>query len=319
MTDSVESNLQFLAENSADIICRVGLDRKLLYVSPSSLYVLGWTPEEMMAMEPLALVVSEDLPFVIASIKRNLTKGVTAVPVTARNRKKDGSVVWLEVTARVVRDSITEDPIESVITMRDVSERKEIEKKLYALAHTDALTGLANRRAFDEALEREWKRTLEDGSQISLLLLDVDHFKRFNDLYGHHFGDDCLRTVAIAVRDVVQRATDITARYGGEELAVILPCTDATSARMMAESAREAIVALAIPHAGNEEAGGIVTVSIGVATATYPNATSARSATRERVRRAAASFKSAFRQLRFSTDENNSQYGVTGADAPTVG
>jgi PAS domain S-box-containing protein len=81
----------------------------------------------MVAMEPLALVVPEDVPLVIASIERNLIKGVTATPVTVRNRKKDGTVVWLEVTARVVRDALTDEPTETVITMRDVSERKLLE------------------------------------------------------------------------------------------------------------------------------------------------------------------------------------------------
>jgi diguanylate cyclase (GGDEF)-like protein len=84
---------------------------------------------------------------------------------------------------------------------------------------------LPNRRAFDEALDREWKRTLREGSQISLLLLDLDHFKELNDRYGHQVGDDCLRAVAAAVLGAV-RSTDAAARYGGEEIAVILPSTD---------------------------------------------------------------------------------------------
>jgi diguanylate cyclase (GGDEF)-like protein/PAS domain S-box-containing protein len=254
-------------QNSADIICRFGLDQKLHYVSPASVDILGWTPKEMMAMEPLALVVPADIPVLVATIERNLVHGVTATPVAIRNRKKDGTVVWLEVTARVVWDPLTKEPTETVITMRDISERKFLEEKLAALALTDGLTGLANRRAFDEALEREWKRTLREGSQISLLMLDIDHFKQFNDLYGHQHGDDCLRAVATAVRNVVRRTTDIAARYGGEELAIILPCSGAPSALLVAEDVRRSIVTLCIPHAGNGEAGGMVTASIGVATA----------------------------------------------------
>jgi diguanylate cyclase (GGDEF)-like protein len=150
--------------------------------------------------------------------------------------------------------------------MRDISERKLLEEKLSRLALTDGLTGLANRRAFDEALEREWKRTAREGSQISLLLLDVDHFKPFNDRYGHQVGDDCLRAVAIAVREAV-RGTDIAARYGGEEIAVILPSTNSVGAVAAAEKVRTAVEALQITHEGNPEGGGWVTASVGAATA----------------------------------------------------
>jgi diguanylate cyclase (GGDEF)-like protein len=134
------------------------------------------------------------------------------------------------------------------------------------LALTDGLTELANRRAFDEALDREWKRTLREGSQISLLLLDLDCFKEFNDHYGHQVGDDCLRAVARAVAGVV-RATDIAARYGGEEIAVILPSTNTGGSVEVAEKVRSAVEALQITHEGNPEGGGWVTVSVGVATA----------------------------------------------------
>jgi diguanylate cyclase (GGDEF)-like protein len=134
------------------------------------------------------------------------------------------------------------------------------------LALTDGLTGLLNRRAFDEALALEWKRTVRYGSQISLLLLDLDYFKRFNDQYGHLAGDDCLRAVAAAVRGAV-RDTDRVARYGGEEITVILPSTLAAGAAAAAEKIRSAVEALGIRHEGNGKCGGQVTVSIGVATA----------------------------------------------------
>jgi diguanylate cyclase (GGDEF)-like protein len=156
--------------------------------------------------------------------------------------------------------------IEFVIVLRDVTERKLLEDRLSAMAMTDGLTGLANRRAFDEALEREWKRTLREGTQVSLLLLDIDHFKRFNDLYGHQVGDDCLRAVAQAAAGAV-RQTDIVARYGGEEIAIILPLVDTPGAAEAAEKVRAAIEALRLTHAENPEGGDWLTVSIGAATA----------------------------------------------------
>jgi diguanylate cyclase (GGDEF)-like protein len=170
------------------------------------------------------------------------------------------------MNARFVHNPVTGEPQEVVTILRDVTARKSLEDKLATLALTDGLTGISNRRAFDESLEREWKRTLREGSEISLLLLDIDYFKRFNDLYGHQVGDDCLRAVAAAVSGAV-RATDIVARYGGEEIAVILPSTFTSGAVEVAEKVRSAIAALQLGLGNNPEGGGNVTVSIGVATA----------------------------------------------------
>jgi diguanylate cyclase (GGDEF)-like protein/PAS domain S-box-containing protein len=266
MAANDETDFQRLAEYSADIICRTGLDMRFLYVSPSVVQVLGWTPEELMSMEPFGHVLPEDLPGLAAIANENLKPGVEASPATARMRKKDGTIIWMEVSARVVRDPSTGEPKEAVIVMRDITERKLMEQQLSALALTDGLTGLANRRSFDHDLDREWKRTLREGSQISLLLLDIDHFKEFNDRYGHQVGDDCLRAVAIALREVV-RSTDVAARYGGEEIAVVLPSTDTAGAVALAEKIRSVIEALKLTHEGNPEGGSRVTASVGVATA----------------------------------------------------
>ena len=264
--DKYDTDFRLLAEYSADVICRSGVDMRFRYVSPSSLKVLGWTPEEMLSMEAFALVYPEDLPALVATATRNFAPGVEPAGAAVRMRKKDGTLVWIEGTVRVIRDPSTGQAEEALVTMRDISVRKTLEEKLLKMAHTDGLTELANRRAFDEALDRVWKRTLREGSQISLLLLDIDHFKEFNDRYGHQVGDDALRAVAAAVRGVV-RATDISARYGGEEIAVILPSTDTKSAVEVAEKARSAVEALQIAHEGNPEGGGWVTVSAGSATA----------------------------------------------------
>jgi diguanylate cyclase (GGDEF)-like protein/PAS domain S-box-containing protein len=266
MKTEFDTDFRRLAEYSADVICRSGVDMKWRYVSPSSFAVLGWTPEEMVGMEAFELIYPEDLPGLIAIATRNFAPGVEPERAAVRMRKKDGTLVWIEFTARVVRDPATGEASEAVVTMRDISERKELEEKLSTLALTDALTELANRRGFDEALNREWKRTLREGSQISLLLLDLDHFKEFNDQYGHQVGDDCLRAVAGAVKRAV-RTTDIAARYGGEEIAVILPSTTTVGAVEAAEKVRCAIEALQITHEGNSVEGGWVTASIGVATA----------------------------------------------------
>jgi diguanylate cyclase (GGDEF)-like protein/PAS domain S-box-containing protein len=261
-----ETNFQFLAEHSVDIICRVGLDLTMHYASPSTFRVLGWKPEEMTGKVAKDFILAEDMPVLTAAIVRIFNPDVQTETATVRMRKKDGSTVWMEMNARLVRDSSTGEPREFVTVMRDITERRILEEQLSTLSLTDGLTGLSNRRAFDEALDREWKRTLREGSQISLLLLDIDHFKEFNDQYGHQVGDDCLRAVAASLKEAV-RAADVIARYGGEEIAVILPATDTAGAVEVAEQMRSAVEALRLTHEGRPEGGGHVTVSIGAATA----------------------------------------------------
>lgn len=217
-------------------------------------------------MKVTTFIPAEDIPTLNAAVDRILASEHQADSVTIRMRKKNGSLVWMELNASLVHDAATGKPQEAITILRDISERKKLEDKLSAMALTDGLTGIANRRAFDQALEREWKRTLREGSQISLLLLDIDHFKRFNDLYGHQVGDDCLRAVAAAVSGAV-RTTDIVARYGGEEIAIILPSTFTDGAVEVAEKVRSAIASLRLGLEENSEAVGSVTVSIGVATA----------------------------------------------------
>jgi diguanylate cyclase (GGDEF)-like protein len=138
------------------------------------------------------------------------------------------------------------------------------------LALIDGLTGIANRRQFDSVLDREWRRAYRGRTALSLVLLDIDCFKLFNDAYGHPRGDECLRQVAAAFAEVAHRGADLVARYGGEEFALVLPEVDARGALRLAEAARHAVEALAIPHA-TSTAATVVTASAGVATG-YPAA-----------------------------------------------
>jgi diguanylate cyclase (GGDEF)-like protein len=147
-------------------------------------------------------------------------------------------------------------------------------RKLAALNRTDGLTGIANRRHFDKALARECARHARSGEPLSLILLDIDHFKAFNDRYGHVAGDDCLRRVSDVLARNVGRPDDLVARYGGEEFACILPETDSTGAQLVAEQMRLAIEALDIPHTASD-AGDRVTASFGVATCTCSAETTA--------------------------------------------
>src|SRR6185437_13881975 len=176
-----DTDFQFLTENSRDVILRIGMDLAYYYVSPSSFSMLGWHPEEMIGKHVSSFVHPDDFPMVEAVVERALTQGINSDSITVRGVRKDGSLVWVETSTRVIRDETTGEASEFVVALRDVSERKALEEKLAAMALTDGLTGLANRRAFDETLSREWRLTLRRGSAISLLLLDLDHFKKFND------------------------------------------------------------------------------------------------------------------------------------------
>lgn len=137
-------------------------------------------------------------------------------------------------------------------------------QELKRLSAIDGLTGISNRRLFDDFIAREWRRARRAESSVALMMCDVDHFKRYNDTYGHQAGDDCLRQVASAIQSVMERASDIVARYGGEEFVVVLPETPIGGALFVAEKIRHAIHALNIPHAESPQ--GRVTLSIGIAT-----------------------------------------------------
>ncbi|MET0344428.1 MAG: diguanylate cyclase, partial [Polyangiales bacterium] len=142
----------------------------------------------------------------------------------------------------------------------------ESNAQLVRVSREDGLTGLANRRALDQALDSEWRRAQRDQNELSFALIDLDFFKLYNDHYGHVRGDECLRTVAGAVGARARRPADVAARYGGEELGLLLPGTPAEGARGVAEEVRRAIADLHLPHAARNDGCAYVSASVGVAT-----------------------------------------------------
>jgi diguanylate cyclase (GGDEF)-like protein len=172
---------------------------------------------------------------------------------------------WLQARIRPTADGGALSVISDITAAkRNAHALAEMNQRLETLAKTDGLTDLMNRWAFDEILVREVGRNVRQGKPVSLLLIDVDRFKAFNDTYGHPAGDECLRAASQCFRDTLRRPGDIVARYGGEELAGLLPDTTLDGALRVAETCRLAMRALAIVHTGSEK--GIVTVSIGVST-----------------------------------------------------
>ncbi|PKM45614.1 MAG: hypothetical protein CVV05_04965 [Gammaproteobacteria bacterium HGW-Gammaproteobacteria-1] len=152
-----------------------------------------------------------------------------------------------------------------LLVAHDATDRKLLEETLRNLSYQDGLTGIANRRRFDEKLELEWRRAARENQPITLIMIDIDFFKNYNDLYGHPAGDECLKKIAHVLSVTIARPGDIAARYGGEEFAAILPNTSLLGAEKLAEQIRSRVEDLELPHA-NSAVSPWVTVSVGLAT-----------------------------------------------------
>ena len=230
----------------------------------------GYKPSETMLRGFADVIHAEDLPKMLA-LMRNLHDGAESENIDYRVKRKNGEYVWVEGSLRSLRDSRTGIRTGVLQIVRDISERKLAEQQLAeayraveTMAITDALTGLANRRRFDQCLTIEWRRGMRERKPLSLLLIDADVFKAYNDAYGHLRGDNCLKQITEAIQSVVLRPGDLVARFGGEEFAVILPNTCAPGALQLAQDICAMMRNRQLPHTGNPA--GIVTVSAGSAT-----------------------------------------------------
>ena len=263
MNASWAAEYRLLTANMTDVVARLGTDLKRTYVSPGCQHLLGYAPEELIGRGPKFTAHPDDWPIVDAAFA---AMKAAAEPVREvfqyRGLRRDGTVVWIEACGQRL------DPEQGyVVACRDISLRKQAEQQLEAMSREDGLTRLANRRGFDEALEKEFQRAARSAAPLALVMIDVDRFKSFNDRYGHQAGDACLRAIAATIGGAFRRPGDLTARYGGEELAVLLPDVAIDGAGFMAARLREAVCELAIPHADSPS--GIVTISLGVAS-TFP-------------------------------------------------
>ena len=265
-----ETRFRLLAEASRDIIVLTDLQGNRRYVSPAVVELLGWQPDELIGKRYHQIVHPDDITN-HDNLLEECRTGKPSNTLAYRCLRKDGSYLWMESNLRLYNDSLTGQPVGFVNVVRDISTRKAAEDELNqafhlaeSLASIDGLTGLANRRCLDETMDREWRRAMRDRTPISILMLDVDHFKRYNDLYGHLEGDACLRQVADCARTIVHRPADLLARYGGEEFVVVLPNTESAGALALAEQIRVAVANMALGHVGNSLQR--VTVSIGCAT-----------------------------------------------------
>ncbi len=258
-----EEEFHILAEHSMDLIVRVGPDLRANYVSPACKRILGYEPEELLGRPAPEFVLEQDFSAIVRASNRLATNPSDRVTAEFRIYAKNRDIIWMEASAQMIRAACPGG--NALVVLRDISERKKLEESPSQDGHADELTGLMSRSAFEEALGKEWRRAVRNGSRLSLLLVGVDHLKQYNDLYGQPAGEDCLCAVAEAVRRVVQRSGDAVARYGWEEIATILPETDLEGAITVGEEIRKEVRAAGIRYPDHPDGKLQVTVSIGAA------------------------------------------------------
>ena len=268
-----QARYQMLAESIADFVACVGPDLQCGYASPSCLQLTDYRPEEVVSA-PIGMLIAECDQGRFDAALREWQAGCHQEDVQFRVRRKNGDLVWTEAKGRLMASGGV------IVCMRDVSRRKEAEDRLLAanssleaLAGTDPLTGLANRRRFDELLKAQLRLCGQERLPLSLVILDLDFFKSLNDSHGHLAGDAVLRAVAAVIAHHMRRISDVAARYGGEEFAIILPATGAADAVRIAEQLRLSVRNLVVRH--DDRALDAVTASFGVATVGAPDACSA--------------------------------------------
>ena len=275
-----EETYRSILNASPDDITITDLEGRILMISPAAKKMFGYEPEyeKFIGAMLVDYIVPEDVEKAKANIVR-MYQGNFRRPNEYRGVRQDKSIFDIEINSGFINNAAGQ-PTKMVFIVRDVTERKQAENQIKELVRqleiekniaqlnsiTDSLTGLSNRRYLDEALRTEFFRLKRAGAQLSLIMLDVDYFKKFNDSYGHLAGDDCLRQIGAALKAIVSRVPDIVARYGGEEFLVILPETDGKGAADLAEQIRKAVEELKIPNKASDIAE-YVTISLGVVTA----------------------------------------------------
>jgi diguanylate cyclase (GGDEF)-like protein len=251
-----------------DTICVLRADRTIIMRRPFDLDVIGKKLGDMPRGKQPTMGTGSTFSGVgpVDDVARLYVRGASTSPLTVIVGKPVNDVFALWYTEAIRIGAIMTALIAFVLAVtlflaREIRRRADAEDKLEELATTDALTGLKNRRKFDEAIDSEWRRARRHKTPLSLLMIDADHFKTYNDTYGHQAGDQVLVGIAICISDSVKRAGDCAVRYGGEEFAVLLPGTASADAMMIAETIRRKVQ-------GWSDEPEISTVSVGIASVT---------------------------------------------------
>ncbi len=250
-------------KNTAEGIMVTDVDSVIQSVNPAFVDITGFSVEEAIRQNPRMLKSDKhDKEFYQELWSTLIDTGKWKGEIW--NKRKDGELYLQETTINAIKNEKRE-VVQYAAIFSDITERKKAEDMLRYLSSMDGLTGIANRRTFDETLDKEWRRALRSRNHISLLIMDIDYFKKYNDSYGHQAGDRCLQKVANTFKEPLKRPGDLVARYGGEEFSVILPVTEEEGASGIAETMRKNIESLRILHE-KSEAGEFVTISVGIAT-----------------------------------------------------
>lgn len=245
--------------------------KQFVYIGPQIEALLGWAPSSWVTVGDWASRMHpEDREWVVNYCVAQSLAGVDH-EADYRALTRDDRYVWIRDVVHVVRND--DGTVASLIGfMFDISERKRTEQQLIALqkeleelSFRDGLTGVANRRRFDALMEIEWSDAQRNRQPLSLIMLDIDYFMQYNDCYGHLEGDICLKRVARMLTAAATRARDLLARFGGEEFVLVLPETDETAVRMLAERCRDLILGAQIPHE-QSAISPVLTISLGVGT-----------------------------------------------------
>lgn len=262
-----ENLYRSLVDLSPDAVM-VHSDGVYIYVNEKAVQMLGGErAEDILFKSVLDFVEPAYHEQSVSRIRELYKLGRPIINIDQRYIRLDKTVIDVELSASLVSYHHKQAIL---VLARDVTERKlneehirHINQLLQRLSSTDGLTNIANRRAFDTAIEKEWRRASRQGTPLTLIMLDIDDFKPFNDTYGHQGGDHCLKEIATLLVESVKREGDLAARYGGEEFALLLPDTDEHGAVQLAENIRRKVDQLRIPHVSSEIADH-VTVSMGV-------------------------------------------------------
>jgi diguanylate cyclase (GGDEF)-like protein/PAS domain S-box-containing protein len=255
--------LRMIVEGMDEGLMLVGPDGRIQYANPASERCLGYSEAEL-AARPLASLLAEPAANDYAAYFERRDDAVLARCQGTREVRllqADGSLrpIDLNLAPMASGEQLY------VALLHDISHHKQSETVLQRAALADPLTGIANRRQFDACLDKEWHRAMRTARPLSLLVLDVDHFKQYNDLLGHAAGDQALQAIASTLQAHALRATDLAARYGGEEFVLLLPDTPHPGAAKIAESIRADVERLRVPNPRSATSDW-VTVSVGAAT-----------------------------------------------------
>jgi diguanylate cyclase (GGDEF)-like protein/PAS domain S-box-containing protein len=255
-------------ENAPIGMALVALDNHFKQVNQAFCRIAGYTWEELMALTTSDITHPDDNKSYQTIVQRLKDGEIDAYEIEKRYLHKDGTIVWVQLTASLLRNE-SGKPYQIIKQVQDITGRKQLEFDLERQAHTDYLTGLANRRHFLKLAEHEFAHVRRYGGDLAVAMLDLDHFKNINDSYGHQVGDIVLKTLAALCHQML-RNVDVIGRIGGEEFAILFPETDMQEAHEIVERLRIAIANKDVPTAEN---GAIrFTASIGIATYTPSDA-----------------------------------------------